>query len=191
MTVGGIVSLFNPPEQHVSKNSILALDLSGIILDSRDFVETLTKYRKDDHIKGILITINSPGGVVGPSQEIFTEIRRTAKEFKKPVYAYCSALAASGAYYSAVGADKIYTTPGCTMGSIGVIMDLVNLEKLYAWAKIERYALTTGPYKDAGAEYKPLTPEQRVLFQDLLMDVLGQFEKSRFRGPQDADGKTG
>ena len=87
-----------------------------------------------------------------------------------------------GAYYAAVGADKIFTTPGCTMGSIGVIMELVNLEKLYDWAKVQRYALTTGPYKDAGAEYKPLTSDQRELFQALLMDVLSQFKKAVSEG---------
>jgi protease IV len=91
-------------------------------------------------------------------------------------------LAASGAYYAAVGADKIFTTAGCTMGSIGVIMELVNLEKLYDWAKVQRYALTTGPYKDAGAEYKPLTTDQRNLFQQLLTQVLGQFKKAVSEG---------
>jgi len=178
MVISGLMVIFNPPEAKIAKNSIMAMDLSGIIMDSREFIETLSKYRKDDHIKGILITINSPGGVVGPSQEIYEEIRRTSTEFKKPVYAYCGALAASGAYYSAVGADQIFTTAGCTMGSIGVIMELVNLEKLYSWAKVERYALTTGPYKDAGAEYKPLTSDQRVLFQTLLNQVLAQFKKA-------------
>src|SRR5262249_45782785 len=92
------------------------------------------------------------------------------------------ALAASGAYYAAVGADKIFTTPGCTLGSIGVIMELVNLEKLYEWAKVQRYAITTGPYKDAGAEYKALTPDQRSLFQKLLNDVLAQFKKAVSEG---------
>lgn len=176
MAMLGILSIMNPPESKLTKNSIMAMDLSGIILDSHEFIDTLTKYRKDDKVKGILITINSPGGVVGPSQEMYEEIKRTSKEFKKPVYVYCSAVAASGAYYAAVAADKIYTTPGCTMGSIGVIMDLVNLKKLYEWAKIERYSINTGQFKDAGAEYKPLTDPQRKLFQELLFEVLGQFK---------------
>lgn len=181
-SVGAFIAMMNPPEMRLSKNSIMAMELSGIIMDSREFVETLVKYRKEDKVKGIIITINSPGGVVGPSQEIYTEIKRTSEEFKKPVYVYCSGLAASGAYYAAVGADKIFTTPGCTMGSIGVLMDLVNLEKLYQWAKIERYALTTGQYKNAGAEYKPLTKEQRELFQSLIDQVLGQFKKAVSEG---------
>lgn len=182
MAMFGVISIMNPPEAKIAKNSILAMDLSGIIMDSHDFIETLSKYRKDDRIKGVLITVNSPGGVVGPSQEMYAEIKRTSKEFKKPVYIYCGAMAASGAYYASVAADKIFTTPGCTMGSIGVIMDLVNLKKLYDWAKIERYSINTGEYKDAGAEYKPLTGDQRKLFQDLLYEVLGQFKRAVAEG---------
>jgi protease-4 len=181
--VGGVIALISGgPEEHVSKSSLLALDLEGVITDGKDFLELLRKHRKDPHIKGVLIRINSPGGVVGPSQEIFDEIKRTREEFKKPVIAYCSAVAASGAYYSAVAADKIFTTPGCMMGSIGVIMEFMNLEKLYDWAKIQRYSITTGKFKDAGAEYKPLTPEQRALFQDMLDDVLKQFKGAVIEG---------
>lgn len=181
--VGGVIALISGgPEEHVSKSSILALDLEGVITDGKDFLELLRKHRKDPHIKGVLIRINSPGGVVGPSQEIFDEIKRTREEFKKPVIAYCSAVAASGAYYSAVGADKIFTTPGCMMGSIGVIMEFMNLEKLYDWAKVHRYSITTGKFKDAGAEYKELTAEQRALFQDMLDDVLKQFKAAIIEG---------
>lgn len=181
-SVGGMIAVFNPPEERIHQSSILALDLDGVITDGKDFLELLRKHRKDDRVKGVLIRINSPGGVVGPSQEIYDEIKRTREEFKKPVIAYCSAVAASGAYYAAAAADKIYTTPGCMMGSIGVLMEFVNLERLYDWAKIQRYALTTGKFKDAGAEYKPLTEEQRALFQDMLNDVLGQFKAAIVEG---------
>lgn len=176
--VGGMMAVFSGEEASpkVTKSSILSLELDNVIIDGKDFLELLRKYRKDDRIKGVLIRINSPGGVVGPSQEIHDEIKRTREEFKKPVIAYCSAVAASGAYYAAVAADKIFTTPGCLMGSIGVLMEFINLEKLYDWAKIERYALTTGEYKNAGAEYKALTVGQRALFQEMLDDVLAQFK---------------
>ncbi len=180
--VGSLLAVFNPQDEKVDKPSLLALDLEGVIIDNRDFLETLRKYRKDDRIKGVLIRINSPGGVVGPSQEMFEEIKRTRTEFKKPVVAFCGAVAASGAYYAAVGADKIVTTPGCMIGSIGALMEFINLEKLYDWAKVQRYAITTGKFKDAGAEYKPLTAEQRTLFQDLLNDVLAQFKAAIIEG---------
>jgi len=176
VTVGGIAETFFPHEDRLAKQSILALDLNGVIMDGHEFLETLRKYRKEDRIKAILIRINSPGGVVGPSQEMYEEIKRTRTEFKKPVYAFCSAVTASGAYYAALGADKIYTTPGCMIGSIGALMEFMNLEKLYDWAKVQRYAITTGKFKDAGAEYKPLTTEQREYFQSMLNDVLDQFK---------------
>ena len=181
--IGGIVSVFDSGDDNVGhKAQILALDLDGVIIDGREFLDLLRKYRKDKNIKGILIRINSPGGVVGPSQEIYAEIKRTREEFHKPVVAYCSAVAASGAFYAAMGADKIVTTPGCMIGSIGVLMEFVNLEHLYEWAKIQRYALTTGKFKDAGADYKSLTPEQRDLFQDLINDVLLQFKTAIVEG---------
>lgn len=180
--VGGMMALLNPPEQKVGKTSLLALELSGPIIDGKEFLDALRKYRKDDHVKGVLIRIASPGGVVGPSQEIHDEIKRTREEFKKPVIAYCASVAASGAYYAAVAADKIYTTPGCLMGSIGALMEFVNLEKLYDWAKIHRYSVTTGRFKDAGAEYKPLAPEEKALFQELLNDVLAQFKQAVLEG---------
>ncbi|MGE4131196.1 MAG: signal peptide peptidase SppA [Bdellovibrionales bacterium] len=175
-SVGGVIALFNPPEAKVDKASILALDLDGIIMDNTEFLEQLRKHRKDKRIKGVLVRISSPGGVVGPSQELYDELKRTREEFKKPVVAYCASVAASGAYYAAVGADKIVTTPGCLIGSIGAIMEFVNLEKLYDWAKIQRYAITTGKFKNAGAEYKAMAPEARELFQEMLNDVLEQFK---------------
>lgn len=182
MAIGGVFTIMNPPEARIDKPAILAMNLDGVIINSQDFIRTLSKYRKKDNIKGVLVRINSPGGVVGPSQEIYEELKRTSQEFKKPVYVYCSALAASGAYYAAMGADKIFTTPGCTMGSIGVLMEFVNLSKLYKWAKVDRYALTTGQYKNAGAEYAPLTDNQRALFKNLLNQVLAQFKSAVMEG---------
>jgi protease IV len=180
--IGSLIVAFRSPSENVEKPSVLALDLDGVIVDTREIVENLRKYGKEDRIKGVLLRINSPGGVVGPSQELWAELKRTREQFKKPVVAFCSAVAASGAYYAAVGADKIVTTPGCMMGSIGALMEFVNLGKLYDWAKIDRYAVTTGKFKDAGAEYQPLTSEQRALFQDLLNDVLAQFKAAIVEG---------
>ena len=93
--IGGLIALVNPQDERVDKASILALDLDGVIMDNKDFLELLCKYRKEDRIKGVLIRINSPGGVVGPSQEMYEELKRTRIEFKKPVIAFCGAVAAS------------------------------------------------------------------------------------------------
>jgi protease-4 len=178
LTINNLIGEYGPKDAHVSKPAILFLKLEGVILDGGEFLEGLKKYAKDDDIKGVLIQINSPGGVVGPSQEINSEIMRVRKELKKPVVVSCSSLAASGAYYAAVAADKIVTNPGSMLGSIGVIMEFVNLEKLYDWAKVRRYTIKTGAYKDSGAEYREMREDERQLFQEMANEVFMQFKKT-------------
>lgn len=181
--VSGSMGFFSSREKHVpSSGAVLVLDLEGIIADSDKFIRPLKKYRNQDRIKAVLVKVNSPGGMVGPSQEIYSELLRTRNEFKKPVVVACTSLAASGAYYSAVAANKIFANPGTLMGSIGVIMEFANLENLYDWAKIKRYAITTGAYKDSGAEYRPMRPDERQLFQSMLSQVHGQFKKAVSEG---------
>ncbi len=165
-----------------AKNSILHLELDGVILDGKKFLKQLIKYRKNDKIKAIVISVNSPGGVVGPSQEIYEEIRRVREDYKKPVVVHSTGLMASGAYYAAVAADKIIVNQGTMMGSIGVIMEFMNMEKLYDWAKVKRYSINTGKYKDSGAEYRPMREDERVLFQSLVNDVWEQFKDAVAQG---------
>jgi protease-4 len=151
------------------------LKMNGVIMGGERVIDQLKKYRKQDHIKAIVLELNSPGGVVGPSQELHDEIKRTREEFGKPVVAVSTALIASGAYYAAVAADKIVVAPGTLVGSIGVIMEFMNLEKLYDWAKVSRYSITTGKFKDSGADYREMRTDERELFQELVDDVYGQF----------------
>jgi protease IV len=176
MAALGIFAFFNPADVRIHRASILQLDLDGVITDGAKFLENLRRYRKDDDIKGILVQINSPGGAVGPSQEIFMELKRTREVFKKPVIASCLSVAASGAFYAAAAADKFIVTPGCMAGSIGVIMEFANLSRLYDWAKVERYVIKTGKFKDTGAEYRAMGDEERALLQELVDDVLSQFK---------------
>lgn len=173
----GMNSFYDGPAV-IKKEALLVLDLRGIIIDGRRFLKELRRYRDDDNIKGVIVRIDSPGGVVGPSQEIFAELKKTREELKKPVIASVNGVAASGAYYAAVAADKIITNPGSIMGSIGVIMEFANLEGLYSWAKIQRYSLKTGKYKDAGADYRRMTEDERHLLQGMIDEVLEQFVKA-------------
>ncbi|MBL7557531.1 MAG: signal peptide peptidase SppA [Bdellovibrionaceae bacterium] len=159
----------------VSKNSILHMELSGVIMNGKRFIKNLNKYKKDKNIKAIVININSPGGSVGPSQEIFAEIKRAREETKKPIICVTTGIMASGAYYSAVACDKIVVAPGALVGSIGVIMEFANLEKLYDWAKISRYTITSGKYKDSGAEFRPMRDDEKALFQSMITEVYQQF----------------
>ena len=125
-----------------------------------------------------MLRVDSPGGSVAPSQEIYEAVRA----YKKPLVVSMSSIAASGAFYVACAAKKVYANPGTITGSIGVIMELINLEKLYDWAKIKRYSIKTGRYKDAGAEYRDLEPDERALLQGMLDNVLGQFKEAVAKG---------
>ncbi len=159
-----------------SKNTILHVELNGVILNGKKFLKNLKKYKDDSKVKAILISINSPGGAVGPSQEIYTEIKRVRDELKKPVVCVSTGVMASGAYYSAAACDKIVVAPGALVGSIGVIMEFANLEKLYDWAKVTRYSITSGKFKDSGAEYRGMREDEKALFQDMINEVYAQFK---------------
>ncbi|MCH2533047.1 MAG: signal peptide peptidase SppA [Bdellovibrionales bacterium] len=169
------LSKFGSIQGTVTENSILYLDLDGVIIDGKTFLKNLRKYRDDKHIKGVVVRVNSPGGVVGPSQEIYAELKRVREEWQKPVVVTVSSVAASGAYYAAIAANKVIVNPGSMLGSIGVIMEFANLEGLYNWANIKRFALKTGPYKDSGAEYRPMREDEKQLFQNLIDGVHTQF----------------
>lgn len=159
----------------VANNSVLVMDVKGIITDSRTFIRTLQKYREHKDIKAIVVRLDSPGGVVGPSQEIYDEILKT-RQMGKHVVASMGSMAASGAYYIAVACEKIVTNPGTITGSIGVIMEFANLSRLYDWAKIERYVVKSGPFKDIGAEFRPMSGPEKAVIQEMIDSVFMQFK---------------
>jgi protease-4 len=163
-------------EINTSKNEILNLEINGVIMNGKTFLKRLKKHKKDKSIKAIVIDINSPGGAVGPSQEIYYEIIRAKKETKKPIVCVSTGLIASGGYYAALACDKILVAPGAMIGSIGVIMEFANLEKLYDWAKVQRYTITSGKFKDSGSEYRPMREDERQLFQSMIDEVYNQFK---------------
>jgi protease IV len=162
-------------KRSLSKNDILHLEINGVIMNGKKFLDQLKKYKNDESVKAIVIDINSPGGAVGPSQEIFREISRAKEETKKPVVCVSTGLIASGGYYSALACDKIVVAPGTMIGSIGVIMEFANLEKLYEWAKVSRFTIKSGKYKDSGAEYRSMRDDEKQLFQDMIDEVYAQF----------------
>jgi protease-4 len=143
-------------------------------LDTEDIVRTLSEYRDDPAIRAVVLRINSPGGVVAPTQEIATAVRRL-REAKKPVVASLGSVAASGGYYVAVAADRIYASPGTLTGSIGVVMQLANVEGLLKKVGVEYVVVKAGAYKDVGNFARPMTPEERRILQSLLDDVYDQF----------------
>jgi protease-4 len=160
------------------KGSVGVIELNGVIMDSKKTLKKLEDFEESPGIKAVVLRLNSPGGAVAPSQEIYQAV----KGYKKPLVVSMSSVAASGAYYVAMGAKKVYANPGTITGSIGVIMEFANLEKLYEWAKVQRYAIKTGKFKDVGAEYREMGPEERALLQTMVDDVLSQFKQAVSEG---------
>lgn len=153
--------------------TIGVVEINGIILESRKTIELLLRAEEIESIKAIIVRINSPGGVVGPTQEIYQEIRRINEE--KPVYASFGAVAASGGYYIGSAAEKIFANPGTLTGSIGVLMEFINLEKLFAFLKMDLDVIKAGRYKDIGSSDRKMTREERKLMQKVLDGVHRQF----------------
>ena len=165
-------------DARLSKNEILNLEISGVIMNGKKFLAQLKKYSDDETVKAIVIDVNSPGGAVGPSQELYYEIIRAKQKTKKPIVCVSTGLMASGGYYAALACDKIVVAPGAMIGSIGVIMEFANLERLYDWAKVQRYTITSGRFKDSGSEYRPMRDDERQLFQDMINEVYAQFRST-------------
>ncbi len=153
--------------------------IEGGIYDSRDIIDQVEEFRKDDGVKAIIVRINSPGGSVATSQEICHALKRAGEE--KPVIASMETVAASGGYYVALGATKIYADPGTITGSIGVRLEHVMLKDLLSWAKIHYETLKSGKFKDMGSFDHPLTEEERALLQSLLDDIHAQFKEAVVR----------
>jgi protease-4 len=156
------------------KEKIALVEISGQIFDSKDIVRQISKYRRDDDIKAILLRIDSPGGAVAPSQEIYDEVLRVRADNKK-IYASMGSLAASGGYYIAVAADRVFANPGTLTGSIGVIMAFGNAEKLMEKIGLEPQVVKSGKYKDVGSPARKMTPEERIYLQRVVDDVHQQF----------------
>ncbi len=157
---------------------VAIIELKGVIMDSRKILRQLKEAEEDKDIKAVVMRLNTPGGAVAPSQEIYEAV----KKFPKPIVGSMGSVAASGGYYVASGLKKVYANAGTLTGSIGVIMEFMNLKKLYDWAKVERYSIKTGKFKDAGAEYRELAPEEKDYFQALVMDTLDQFKGAVAQG---------
>lgn len=153
---------------------VAIVELEGLILDVDDLVRDLRRHRENPLVRAVVVRINSPGGVVGPTQEVHQAIRRL-REAGKPVVASLGAVAASGGYYVAVAADQIYANPGTLTGSIGVIMQIANLEHLMKKVGVDYVVVKAGHFKDLGNVARPMTDEERRVLQGLLDDIHRQF----------------
>ena len=162
----------------IKEDSILTLKLEGVIFDRLDFLEDLNEYIKEDRIKGVLIRINSPGGDVADSQEIYRDIHRLKTKYKKPIVISVGSMAASGGFYVSMAGDMIVASEGSIIGSIGVLMIHSNMEKLLEWAKVEYTVIKTGEFKGGTPFFRSMTSRERDLIQDLLDKSLDQFKSA-------------
>jgi protease-4 len=151
------------------------IDLDGVILDSTTFNAQLKKFADDDSIKAIIIHVNSPGGGVAASEEIYRAVKRVRDEKKKRIVASISTVGASGAYYVSSATNKIFADSGSVVGSIGVIAEWVNYGDLMRWVKLKPEVLTVGKFKDTGDPSREMTPEERAYMQSLIDNMYGQF----------------
>src|SRR6202046_2064893 len=151
------------------------VDLDGIILSPQPVVGQLKKFGDDSSIKAIILHVNSPGGGVAASEEIYREVKRIREDKKKRIVVSIETVGASGAYYVSSASNKIYADQGSIVGSIGVIAEWVNYGDLLKWAKLKSVVIKSGEFKDTGNPTRDLTPAEQAYMQSLIDNMFGQF----------------
>jgi protease-4 len=162
------------------KDKIGVIPVEGTITESETVVSHLSEFKKDKGIKAIVLRVNSPGGGVGPSQEIYREIRKTIE--KKKVVASMGGIAASGGYYISCAADKIIANPGTLTGSIGVLMEFVRLQELMEKIGVDLEVFKSGEFKDIGSPDRKMTDRDKAMIQSLIVDIQNQFVEAVAQG---------
>ena len=177
ITLASVVLTFSGNEsgQFGFSDRVQVVDVEGELVESRTILEQLKRYEDSNSVKAILLNVDSPGGGVAVSQEIYAEIKRLREKKDKIVVAYLSSTGASGAYYISCAANKIVANPGTIVGSIGVIAEWVNYADLLEWAKLKNVVFKTGEFKDTGSPTRPITENERKYFQGLIDDMYVQF----------------
>ena len=173
-----IVSLvFSEPDDESTISAgerVAVVELNEPILDSQEIVRQFKKYRENKSVKAIVFRVDSPGGGVSASQEIYEEVKKT-RVFGKPVVVSMGAVAASGGYYVSCGATKIVANPGTLTGSIGVIFQFLHFSELMNKIGVDQSTFKTGKYKDIGSPFRKTTEDEKRFFDQLLGDVYDQF----------------
>jgi protease-4 len=162
-------------------DKIALVRLEGLLITSDHVVEELNEYAEDSSIKAIVLRIDSPGGGVVVSQEIFNAVKNARKDGKK-IIASMGTVAASGGYYVAAAADRIVANPGTLTGSIGVKMEFANIEKLLEKIGVRGVVVKAGEFKDVGSPFRDMSEPEKKILQDVIDDVHSQFIKAVAEG---------
>lgn len=157
----------------LSNGNVGIVEINGIILSSKKIIENIKTFRDDDSIKAIILRIDSPGGGIGPSQEIYREVMKTKRD--KKIITSMGSVAASGGYYIASATNKIIANAGTLTGSIGVIMEYANIEEIAKKIGISPVVIKSGKFKDIGSPLRELNDSERKILQDLVNELHLQF----------------
>lgn len=175
-----LMSLLRGENELTLSPGIGLVEVKGLIIDPLETVKQLHDFGKDDKVKAVVVRIDSPGGVVGPSQEIWSALKRLKE--KKPVVVSMGSVAASGGYYIAVPANLIYANPGTITGSIGVLMKFSNLEGLMEKVGMKAFTLKTGKFKDVGSPARTMSEAEKAMLQSVIESTHGQFVRAVAEG---------
>ncbi|MBM4351549.1 MAG: signal peptide peptidase SppA [Deltaproteobacteria bacterium] len=178
-------------------DKIAVIEVRGLITQSQGVIGEGHRYTEDEGVKAIILRIDSPGGGVGPSQEIYREVLKIKSNQKKKVITSMGSVAASGGYYIASASDLIVANPGTITGSIGVLMEFTNIEELFKKIGVKGVVLKSGEHKDIGSPFREMTPEEKKLMQSVIDNVHQQFiqavaegrKMDRLKVAQVADGR--
>lgn len=170
-----LVNILLPDLDFSGEDRIALIRIEGVILDAQETLGELKKFSDNPTVKAIVLRIDSPGGGVVPSQEIYDAVRRVRTKSNKAVIASMGSVAASGGYYIAAATDRIVANPGTLTGSIGVIMEMANVEGLLQKIGVEGVVVKSGKYKDVGSPLRKMSDEERGLLQAVMDDVHKQF----------------
>lgn len=173
--LGLLIALVNDDHHRFASEKVAIVPIEGEILESREAVEALHRYAEESSVKAIVMRINSPGGAIAPSQEIYEAIRNVHASSGKPVIASLDSVAASGGFYIASACDEIVANPGSITGSIGVIMQWMDLKDLLTWARVKPETITSGTMKAAGSPYRELSDGERTYLQHVSDQLHTQF----------------
>src|SRR3954470_19068359 len=173
---------------HAFGDKIGVVDLDGVIIDPTQVVEDVRRFADDDSIKAIIIHVNSPGGGVAASEEIYREVKRVRDEKHKRIVSSIQTVGASGAYYVSSATNKIYADKGSIVGSIGVIAQWVNYGDLLHWAHLKDVTMKAGEFKDTGSPTRDMTPAEQQYMQSLIDNMHTQFIQAVADG-RNSDGR--
>ena len=177
-----LINLFFPDLDLSTDDRIALIRVEGVILDSQTTIGELKRFSENPSVKAIVIRIDSPGGGVVPSQEIYDAVKRVRSKNNKAVIASMGSVAASGGYYIAAATDRIVANPGTLTGSIGVIMETANVEGLLQKIGVAGVVIKSGKYKDIGSPLRKMSAEERGLLQAVMDDVHKQFSEAVAEG---------